>query len=107
MANVDPADIAFLGSVNDIANDAETDAFNVALETATGADKDAIQAGKIKNKVLKLEATALELQIKAAQGEDTAAKLAAETKKLNNNIALDKAQAGKPSTFLSFDATTT
>jgi hypothetical protein len=48
----------------------------------------------------------LELQIKAAQGEDTSAKLAAETKKLNNNIALDKAAAGEPSTALSFDAST-
>ncbi|KAG4417403.1 hypothetical protein IFR04_009472 [Cadophora malorum] len=103
-ANVDPADIAFLGDVNDIANDAETDAFNVAIEAATGDEKVALQNGKIKNKVLKLEATVLQLQAQAAQGKDTAAKLAEETKKLNNNIALDKAAAGQPSTFLSFDA---
>lgn len=63
--------------------------------------------GKIKNKVLKLEATVLELQIKAAQGEDTSTKLADETKKLNNNIALDKAAAGGAATKLTFDATTT
>lgn len=48
-------------------------------------------------------ATKLELMAKAAQGEDTSAKLAAETKKLNNNIALDKAAAGQASTFLTFD----
>ena len=42
-ANVDPADIAFLGDVNDIANDAETDAFNVAIEAATGDEKVALQ----------------------------------------------------------------
>ncbi|KAK0112561.1 hypothetical protein ONS96_001796 [Cadophora gregata f. sp. sojae] len=103
-ANVDPADIAFLGDVNDIANDAETEAFNVAIEAATGDEKVALQNGKIKNKVLKLEATVLQLQAQAAQGKDTSAKLAEETKKLNNNIALDAAAAGQPSTFLSFDA---
>jgi hypothetical protein len=92
--------------VNDIANDAETDAFNVEIAAATGDAKTALTNGKIKNKVLKLTATSLELQIKAAQGEDTAAKLADETKKLNNNIALDKKAAGQPSTKLAFDATT-
>jgi hypothetical protein len=92
--------------VNDIANDAETDAFNVEIAAATGDAKTTLTNGKIKNKVLKLTATSLELQIKAAQGEDTAAKLAAETKKLNNNIALDKKAAGQPSTKLAFDATT-
>lgn len=93
--------------MNDIANDAETDTFNVEIGKATGDAKTALTNGKIKNKVLKLTATSLELQIKASQGEDTAAKLAAETKKLNNNIALDKAAAGQPSTKLAFDATTT
>lgn len=106
LANVDPADIAFLGSVNDIANDAETDAFNPAIEAATGDEQIALENGKIKNKVLKLEATIIELSAKAAQGEDTSAKLAAEQKKLDNNIALDKAAAGQASTALTFDAST-
>ncbi|KAG9235727.1 hypothetical protein BJ875DRAFT_494737 [Amylocarpus encephaloides] len=105
LANVDPADIAFLGDVNDIANDAETDAFNVAIEAATDdAEKTALENGKIKNKVLKLTATKLELMAKAAQGEDTADKLAAEQKKLDSNIALDAAAAGQESTALNFDA---
>jgi hypothetical protein len=65
-----------------------------------------LQDGKIKNKVLKLTATSLKLQIKAARGEDTAAKLAAETKGLNDNIALDEKAAGQASTKLPFDATT-
>lgn len=43
LANVDPADIAFLGDVNDIANDAETDAFNVAIAAATGDEKVALE----------------------------------------------------------------
>lgn len=106
MAAVAPEDIDFLGAVNDIANDAETGVFNPAIEAATGAEKTALTNGKIKNKVLKLTATSLELQIKAAQGEDTSAKLAAETKKLDNNIALDTKAAGQPSTALQFDATT-
>ncbi|TVY83903.1 hypothetical protein LSUE1_G001732 [Lachnellula suecica] len=84
--------------------DEYTDAFNKAIATATGDAKTALQNGKIQNKVLKLTATSLELQIKAAQGEDTAAKLAAETKKLDNNIALDKAAAGQAATKLSFTA---
>lgn len=50
-------------------------------------------------------ATVLELQAKAAQGEDTSAKLAAEQKKLDNNIALDKAAAGGASTALTFTGT--
>ena len=41
--NIDPADIAFLGEVNNVANDAETDAFNPAVEAATGDEADQIQ----------------------------------------------------------------
>jgi hypothetical protein len=107
MAAVDQADIDFLGSVNNIGNDAEVGAFNPAILAATGHEKVALQNGKIKNKVLKLTATSLELQIRAAQGEDTSAALATETKKLNNNIALGEKAAGQPSTKLAFDATTT
>ena len=33
---------------------AETDQFNPAIEAASGADADALQNGKIQNKVLKL-----------------------------------------------------
>ncbi|PVH96952.1 hypothetical protein DM02DRAFT_658752 [Periconia macrospinosa] len=104
-SNIGKQDISFLNKVNQVANDAETDAFNPAIEAATGAQKDALQAGKIKNKVLKLTATKLQLEAKQAQGEDVAAKLAEELKKLNNNIATDKASAGQASTALPFDAT--
>ena len=105
--NIDAADIDFLGQVNDVANDAETDAFNPAIEAATGAEADALAAGKIKNKVLKLMATKIELEAKQAQGEDVAAKLDEELTKLNNNIATDQENAGNPSTALPFDATIT
>jgi cell division protein FtsB len=56
--------------------------------------------------VLKLTATILKLQVQAAQGEDVADKMAAEQKKLDNNIAQDEDEAGQASTKLSFDATT-
>jgi hypothetical protein len=119
-ASVDKADIKFLNTVNQVANKAEKEAFNPAIEAATGAEKDALavssipstthafltlhQAGKTKNKVLKLMATKLQLEAKQAQGEDVSEKLADELKKLNNNIATDKAQAGSPSTALPFTA---
>lgn len=63
-----------------------------------------IQAGKIANKVLKLTATKLQLEAKQAQGENVSAKLAAELKKLNNNIATDKKSAGLATTNVAFDA---
>jgi cell division protein FtsB len=62
------------------------------------------QNGKIKNKVLKLMATVIKLEAQEAQGQDVAAKLAEETKKLDNNIATDVKNAGKPSTAVPFDA---
>lgn len=62
------------------------------------------QNGKIKNKVLKLTAEVLGLQIDAAQGK-TGGDVAAEQTKLANNIALDTKAAGQASTAEAFDAT--
>ncbi|KAH7013795.1 small secreted protein [Ilyonectria destructans] len=106
LSTVEKADLDFLNSVNQIANDAEDEAFNPAIDAASGEAADALQRGKIKNKVLKLTATILKLQAQQAQGEDVADDLATETTKLNNNIAQDKEEAGNASTFLAFDATT-
>ncbi|GKU21397.1 unnamed protein product [Fusarium langsethiae] len=92
--------------VNQIANDAETDAFNPAIDAASGEEADALQRGKIKNKVLKLTATVLKLEAQQAQGDDVADKLEEENKKLQNNIAQDQEAAGQASTFLSFNAST-
>ncbi|KAL1798555.1 hypothetical protein ACET3X_002592 [Alternaria dauci] len=104
--NIDPADLTFLNEVNQVANDAETDAFNPAVEAATGDEADQIQNGKIKNKVLKLMATVIKLQAQQAQGDDSVAdKLAEEMTKLNNNIELDTAAAGQVSIAEPFDAT--
>ena len=63
----DMATIDFLSSINDIANDAETGAFNVAIAAASGDAKTALQNVKIKNKNLKLMATNLELTIKLSR----------------------------------------
>ena len=104
-SGISRADIKFLNQVNKAANGAETTAFNPAIEAASGADKDALAAGKTKNKVLKLMATKIQLEAKIAQGEgDLAAKLDEELKKLANNVATDKKNAGKKSTALPFDA---
>ncbi|KAH7177054.1 small secreted protein [Dactylonectria macrodidyma] len=106
LSTVEESDLDFLNSVNQIANDAETDAFNVAIDAAEGEEADALQRGKIKNKVLKLTATILKLEAQQAQGEDVSEKLATEQQKLQNNIDQDEEAAGLASTFLSFDATT-
>jgi hypothetical protein len=63
------------------------------------------QNGKIKNKVLKLTAEVLGIQIDAAQG-GSSSDLAAEQTKLANNIKLDTAAAGQTSTAVDFTATT-
>ena len=92
------------------AENAETKAggFNEAIDAAGGkntAAGKALQNGKIKNKVLKLQLQVLALQIEAAQGKDTAAKLAAQTKKLNKNVQLDEDAAGQASTSVDFQGT--
>jgi hypothetical protein len=106
LAGVDEADLDFLNSVNQICNDAEDEAFNEAIDAASGEEADALQRGKIKNKVLKLTATILKLQAQQAQGQDVSDSLTEEQTKLNNNIQQDEDEAGNTSTFLSFDATT-
>jgi hypothetical protein len=41
--NIDAADIDFLGQVNDVANDAETEAFNPAIEAAPGDEAESLE----------------------------------------------------------------
>lgn len=52
MAAVDPADVEFLGAVNNIGNAAEKEAFNPAIATAEGDEVQALTNGKIKNSEL-------------------------------------------------------
>ncbi|KAK2599509.1 hypothetical protein N8I77_011260 [Diaporthe amygdali] len=103
LTQVEKADLDFLNSVNQVANDAEKEAFNTAIDAATGTEADSLQIGKIKNKVLKLTATVMKLQAQQAQGEDVADKLATEQTKLANNIKQDVAEAGNASTNVQFD----
>ncbi|TDZ19427.1 hypothetical protein Cob_v007865 [Colletotrichum orbiculare MAFF 240422] len=104
---VEKADLTFLNAVNKIANNAERGAYNAKIaETAPGEDALALQRAKIQNKVLKLTATVLKLQAEQAQGKNVTAKLEEESKKLEKNIADDKANAGKPATALKFNAST-
>ncbi|KAI0399849.1 small secreted protein [Xylaria palmicola] len=108
LGSADEDDLDFLNSVNQICNQAEKGAFNEAIDAAADDEEtaDALQRGKIKNKVLKLTATVLKLQAQAAQGQDVQDSLNEEQTKLNKNIQLDEDEAGNTSTFLSFDATT-
>lgn len=103
LANVDPADQQIISDARQVAESAETDAFNPAIEAASGADATALQNGKIKNKVLKLQLEVLDLMISQAQGEDNADKIQEEQTKLNNNIALDKKAAGQASQSVPFN----
>ncbi|KFY27244.1 hypothetical protein V493_03606 [Pseudogymnoascus sp. VKM F-4281 (FW-2241)] len=105
LANVSEEDLEIIKGIHDVANDAEVGAFNPALDDAVDdEEKTAIQNGKIKNKVLKLSAAVLALQIEEAQGDDSvASKLEEEQKKLAKNVALDVEAAGQDSTAISFD----
>ncbi|GJE91223.1 hypothetical protein PsYK624_073720 [Phanerochaete sordida] len=93
-----------MNNMREAAESAETDDFNPQIAAASGAAADALQVGKIKNKVLKLTGEVQVLNIKIAQakakGSDTSdleSSLADEQTKLSTNIATDKASAGKPS----------
>lgn len=74
------------------------------MAAASGSAATALQNGKIKNKVLKLQLEVLGLQIEQAQGKDTQSQIDAETTKLNTNIALDKKAAGQASQSVVFTA---
>ncbi|KAL5498827.1 hypothetical protein ACEPAH_2182 [Sanghuangporus vaninii] len=108
-ANVDLSTVSddtrdAIEAMREAAESAETDLFNPAIDAASGSEADALQVGKIKNKVLKLTGEVQVINIKIAQaqaaGEDTSdleSKLQEEQTKLNTNIATDKASAGQAS----------
>lgn len=106
VAALDPAtiseeDIQRLKDARVIAEDAEvgTGGFNEQIDAADAAGEDttALQNGKIKNKVLKLQLQVLVLEIQAAQGNPNDAKLQEQLTKLNNNIQQDEDAAGESS----------
>ncbi|KAH8791453.1 hypothetical protein BGZ57DRAFT_922622 [Hyaloscypha finlandica] len=105
LAGVSAADLNVIKGIHDAAEDAEVQAFNPAIAAASGDAATALQNGKIKNKVLKLTAEVLGIQVDAAQG-GSSSDLAAEQTKLAKNIKLDTAAAGQASTSVSFDEST-
>lgn len=109
-ASVDEEDLAIIKAARKTAENAETKAggFNEAIEAAGGKNTpagQALQRGKIKNKVLKLQLQVLASQIEAAQGKDTAEKLASQRTKLAKNVQLDEEEAGLPSSTVDFQGT--
>jgi hypothetical protein len=123
LAGVSAADLKIIKGTHDAAEDAEVQAFNPAIAAASGDAATALQVsfpalitwdvetniceqnGKIKNKVLKLTAEVLGIQVEAVQG-GSSSDLAAEQTKLANNIKLDTAASGQASTAVDFTATT-
>lgn len=109
-ASVDDEDLAIIKAARKTAENAETKAggFNEAIEAAGGkntARGRALQNGKIKNKVLKLQLQVLALQIEAARGKDTSEKLAKQLAKLEKNVKQDEDAAGEPSLGVDFQGT--
>lgn len=109
--------------MREAAESAETDQFDPQISAASGAAADALQVGKIKNKVLKLtgEVQVLNIKVRAffdfcfeggtltdfqqiaqakAKGSDTSdleSQLNDEQTKLNTDVSTDKSNAGKAS----------
>lgn len=102
LATVSAEDLKNLNTMRGAASSFETSDFNPAIEAATGEQADALQRGKICNKVLKNLGSVMVASIKQAKAEaagDDASEFATtvtdETKKMNKNAATDKADAGK------------
>lgn len=108
LAGVAASDLAIIASAAQISEDAEvnTGGFDDAITAAGGTGTTtgtALQNGKIKNKVLKLQTDVLRIQIEVAQGNTgSQSELAGQQAKLATNVALDKAAAGQTSTAISF-----
>ncbi|KKA29123.1 hypothetical protein TD95_002332 [Thielaviopsis punctulata] len=106
---VSDSDIEILKAARVTAENAETESggYNDAIDAAgkdTAAGK-ALQNGKIKNKVLKLELQVLLADIQIGQGDnssDVVSHRATELKKLNSNVATDTKNAGQASTAVDF-----
>ncbi|KAG8732979.1 hypothetical protein FRC11_009603 [Ceratobasidium sp. 423] len=102
LATVSDEDLDNLNTMRGAASKFETTDFNPAIEAASGEEADALQRGKIANKVLKNLGSVMVASIKEAKakaaGEDASeftTKIEEETKKMNKNAATDKADAGK------------
>ncbi|CAE6482323.1 unnamed protein product [Rhizoctonia solani] len=102
LATVSDEDLDNLNTMRGAASKFETTDFNPAIKAASGEEAEALQRGKIANKVLKNLGSVMVASIKGAKakaaGEDASeftATVEEETKKMNKNAATDKADAGK------------
>ncbi|KAJ3516659.1 hypothetical protein NLJ89_g1001 [Agrocybe chaxingu] len=104
LATLDDSVETNLAAMREAAEAAELDLFNPAIDAASGAEKDALEVGKTKNKVLKhtifLQIFNIRLAKAEAAGEDTAdidARIVDRQNKLATNTRLDQANAGETS----------
>ncbi|CAA7270929.1 unnamed protein product [Cyclocybe aegerita] len=104
LATLDDSVEANLAAMREAAEAAELDLFNPAIDAASGAEKDALEVGKTKNKVLKhtifLQIFNIRLAKAQAADEDTAdidARIVDRQNKLATNTRLDQANAGETS----------
>ncbi|KAH7336570.1 hypothetical protein BKA65DRAFT_36657 [Rhexocercosporidium sp. MPI-PUGE-AT-0058] len=108
LAAVSASDLAIISAAAKVSEQAEvaTGGFNDAIAAAGGqgtTEGKALQVGKIKNKVLKLQTDVLRLQIQAAQGKTGLdAQIAQQQKKLAANVALDVAAKGQTAKAINF-----
>ncbi|KAL2063700.1 hypothetical protein VTL71DRAFT_5505 [Oculimacula yallundae] len=108
LATVSASDLKIINTAAKVSEQAEvgTGGFNDAIAAAGGQGTEegkALQVGKIKNKVLKLQTDVLRLQIQQAQGKaGLEAQIAQQTTKLNANVKLDQANQGKVSKAVNF-----
>ena len=69
LASLDDSVAENMNTMREAAESAETDEFDPQIAAASGAAADALQVGKIKNKVLKLTGEVQVLNIKLAQAK--------------------------------------
>ncbi len=75
-----------MNTMREAAEDAETSLFNPAIAAASGAAADALQNGKIANKVLKLTGEVQVLNIKIAKAQASGA----DTADLESDLATEQ-----------------
>ena len=108
LSTVSASDLTIISDAAKVSEQAEvaSGGFNDAIEAAGGqgtTEGKALQVGKIKNKVLKLQTDVLRLQIQAAQGkEGLDEQIATQQKKLDTNVALDEAAKGETAKAIDF-----
>ncbi|CCO28498.1 hypothetical protein BN14_02493 [Rhizoctonia solani AG-1 IB] len=96
LSTVSDEDLDNLNTMRGAASKFETTDFNPAIKAATGEEADALQRGKIANKVLKNLGSVMVASIKASKdASGFTATITEETAKMNKNAATDKADAGK------------